>query len=58
LKRTIEQKLDNLYKTYREKQRSTSEVEPFKKINTSVGYKIYRSTRTASVTYLNRLTRF
>jgi len=32
LKRTIEQKLDNLYKTYREKQRSTSEVEPFKRL--------------------------
>jgi hypothetical protein len=32
LKRTIEAKLDNLYKVYQQKQRSTSEVEPFKRL--------------------------
>ena len=32
LKRTIEAKLDNLYKLYRQKQRSSAEVEPFKRL--------------------------
>ena len=32
LKRTIEAKLDHLYKVYKQKQRSTSEVEPFKRL--------------------------
>ena len=32
LKRTIEVKLDNLYKVYQQKQRSSSEVEPLKRL--------------------------
>ena len=32
LKRTIEEKLDNLYKVYQQKQQRSAEVIPFKKL--------------------------
>ena len=55
LKRRIDEKLNELYQVYQEKN-NLEEVKPDKKTNPSFGYILYDPTRTNWVTFLNDLT--